>query len=293
MYLWRIRSMVENMGRLLTVNSFTIFFLFSQRQSMDSLIELLQTSNMEPSERKTSFLQLNILTQDPELTEIFHSSNGLYLCLEALQNALKVSRAFKQFSFTLIWLQNLVQGKPIHWLPWQCHSSDRNTCKDVPSATWLSTRISPRHRHLLHATSSAANISPTFCAKKRLQYRSLHSCIRWIFTGIVQRITTQSVFEIESSIRMRISLEREPIQSEKSHWESAAEYSKWSVEWSLVERNRRIGHWKIADISKIENNVAVRTIAIRQPMVRWHRSHFHWFHMQCWQRSVGDLFIRR
>lgn len=58
---------------------------------MDSLMEVLQTSNMEPSERKTSFLQLNILTQDPELTEIFHNSNGIYLCLEALQNALKVS----------------------------------------------------------------------------------------------------------------------------------------------------------------------------------------------------------
>lgn len=58
---------------------------------MDSLIELLQSSNMEPSERKTSFLQLNILTQDPELTEIFHKANGLYMCLQALQNALKVS----------------------------------------------------------------------------------------------------------------------------------------------------------------------------------------------------------
>lgn len=58
---------------------------------MDSLIELLQTSNMDPSERKTSFLQLNILTQDPELTEIFHNASGLYVCLDALQNALKVS----------------------------------------------------------------------------------------------------------------------------------------------------------------------------------------------------------
>lgn len=58
---------------------------------MHSLIELLQTANMEPSERKTSFLQLNILTQDPELNEIFHNANGFYLCLEALQNALKVS----------------------------------------------------------------------------------------------------------------------------------------------------------------------------------------------------------
>lgn len=71
-------------------NKVTKLLLF-QRQSMDSLIELLQTSNMDPSERKTSFLQLNILTQDPELTEIFHNASGLYVCLDALQNALKVS----------------------------------------------------------------------------------------------------------------------------------------------------------------------------------------------------------
>lgn len=58
---------------------------------MQSLIELLQTANMEPNERKTSFLQLNILTQDPELNEMFHNANGLYLCLDALQSALKVS----------------------------------------------------------------------------------------------------------------------------------------------------------------------------------------------------------
>lgn len=64
---------------------------------MHPLIELLQTSNMEPSERKTSFLQLNILAQDPELNEIFHNANGLYLCLEALQNALKVSLTFTFF----------------------------------------------------------------------------------------------------------------------------------------------------------------------------------------------------
>ncbi|XP_037032137.1 uncharacterized protein LOC119071380 isoform X2 [Bradysia coprophila] len=64
-----------------------------ERQSMDSLIELLQTSSMDPGERKTSFLQLNILTQDPELTEIFHNASGLYLCLDALQNALKENQS--------------------------------------------------------------------------------------------------------------------------------------------------------------------------------------------------------
>lgn len=77
---------------------------------MDSLIELIQTSNMEPSERKTSFLQLNILTQDPELTEIFHNANGFYLCLETLENALKVSLLTVSASvpFSLVLLTGLL-----------------------------------------------------------------------------------------------------------------------------------------------------------------------------------------
>lgn len=88
MHNWNTRGNKQEKCKKLIIKFWSYCF---QRHSMDSLIELLQTSNMEPSERKTSFLQLNILTQDPELTEIFHNANGLYLCMDALQNALKVS----------------------------------------------------------------------------------------------------------------------------------------------------------------------------------------------------------
>lgn len=56
------------------------------------LLELLSSdTEIEPSVRKATFLQLNIMAQDPKLNDIIHDENGLFLVLNALQNALKVS----------------------------------------------------------------------------------------------------------------------------------------------------------------------------------------------------------
>lgn len=58
--------------------------------SMRPLIELLECNDVEPSVRKATFTQLNVMVQDPQLNDILNQENGLFLVLQALQNSIKV-----------------------------------------------------------------------------------------------------------------------------------------------------------------------------------------------------------
>lgn len=59
-------------------------------KSMRPLIELLACNDVEPSVRKATFTQLNVMVQDPQLNDVFNQEDGLLLVLQALQNSLKV-----------------------------------------------------------------------------------------------------------------------------------------------------------------------------------------------------------
>lgn len=57
---------------------------------MRALLELLNSPDVEPSIRKTTLLQLNVMSQDPDLAEFIHNEYGWSLVLQAIENALKV-----------------------------------------------------------------------------------------------------------------------------------------------------------------------------------------------------------
>lgn len=61
------------------------------RTSMRPLIELLACNDVEPSVRKATFTQLNVMVQDPQLNDVLNQENGLFLVLQALENSMKVS----------------------------------------------------------------------------------------------------------------------------------------------------------------------------------------------------------
>lgn len=65
--------------------------LTTQASTVYPLIELLESSNIEPVVRKTTLNQLNVMAQDPQLTAIINERNGLFLILSALDDSLKVT----------------------------------------------------------------------------------------------------------------------------------------------------------------------------------------------------------
>lgn len=57
---------------------------------MYPLIELLNNDNIEPSIRKTTLMQLNVMARDPKLNAIIHNSSGLLLMLTTIKKSLMV-----------------------------------------------------------------------------------------------------------------------------------------------------------------------------------------------------------
>lgn len=63
---------------------------FLQPSTVYPLMDLLDSLNIEPVVRKTTLNQLNVMAQDPQLTDIINERNGLFLILSALDDSLKV-----------------------------------------------------------------------------------------------------------------------------------------------------------------------------------------------------------
>lgn len=98
------------------------------RTSMRPLIDLLACNDVEPSVRKATFTQLNVMVQDPQLNDILNKENGLFLVLQALQNSLKVLLRYYHIRLFLI---DFSSDRTSHRLPRYCYSSRWHHCEDV------------------------------------------------------------------------------------------------------------------------------------------------------------------